>query len=180
MSLLDLILIATIAGFAVAGFWLGLIHTVGSLLGTAFSLYVASRYYEPVANWMIDLTGWGGNITRVVVFIIAFLIIGRMVGLLFWLLEKVVHIVTWLPLMTTANRVLGFVFGAIEGVVIVGIAMYFIARFPLSLDFMQAVAESSVAAFTSSIASFLWPLAPQALRAIESSVDYVEHVVTTY
>jgi membrane protein required for colicin V production len=177
MSLFDLILIVIIAGFAVAGFWLGLIHTAGSLLGTVVSLYVASRYYEPVANWIIGFTGWSGNITRVVVFIISFLIIGRLVGLLFWFAQKILHLVTLLPFITSLNRILGFIFGAAEGVIVVGVAVYFIARFPLSPDFMQALANSSVAAFASSVAALLWPLVPQALQALQSSVDYVEHIV---
>lgn len=177
MNLFDLILIVIIAGFAVAGFWLGLIHSAGSLLGTVFSLYVASRYYEPVAGWIIAVTGWGGNITRVVVFIVSFLIIGRLIGLLFWFAEKLVHLVTYLPFITSLNRILGFVFGAIEGVVVVGVAVYFIARFPLSNVFMQSLADSTVAAFASSIAALLWPLVPQALQALRSSVDYVEHAV---
>jgi uncharacterized membrane protein required for colicin V production len=180
MSLLDLILIVIIAGFSIAGFWLGLIHTAGSLLGTVFSLYIASRYYEPVANWMIALTGWSGNITKVVVFILSFLVIGRLVGILFWLIQKIVHLVTYLPLVTTLNRILGFIFGAIEGVVVVGVAVYFIARFPLDNSFMQSLADSSVAAFTSSIAALLWPLVPHAMQALESSVDYVDHVVRQY
>ena len=175
MSLFDIILLVIIAAFAFAGLWAGLIHTIGSLLGTVFSLYIASRYYEPVANWLIGITGWGDNVTRVIVFIIAFLIIGRLVGLVFWFIEKILHIVTYLPFMTSLNRLLGFVFGAVEGVVIVGVVVYFIARFPLSPDFMQLLAASSVAAFTSRIAAFLWPLVPQALEAVRSTVDYVEN-----
>ena len=66
MGLSDIILLIIIAGFAMFGFWFGLIHTLGSLLGTVFGAYLASRYYEPMADWLINITGWGENISKVV------------------------------------------------------------------------------------------------------------------
>lgn len=177
MSWLDLSIIVIVAGFALAGFWLGFIHTLGSLLGTVFSLYVAARYYEPLSNWLIAFTGWGENVSKVIVFIVAFLIISRLVGLLFWILEKFINVVTYLPFMKSLNRILGLVFGFFEGVISVGIVIYFIERFPLSSGFMQALADSSIAAFASNVVSRLSPFIPDALEFIRSSVDYVEQVI---
>ena len=177
MEITDIVLLLIVLGFGLVGLKAGLIHAVGSLLGTVFSFYLAIRYYEPVASWIISWTGWGDNIARVVVFIIAFLIIGRLVGIIFWLLQKIMHIVTWLPFVKTFNRLLGFVFGAIEGVVVLGVAIYFIERFPLSLSFMEGLARSEVAAMLSAVGGLMWVLAPEALKLLKSTVDYVEEIV---
>lgn len=177
MEFIDIILLIIIGGFALAGFWFGLIHTVGSLLGTVFSLYIASRYYEPMADWIIAVTGWGENFSRFLMFTLAFIILGRLVGLVFWILEKFVHLITFLPFMKSLNRILGFIFGIAEGVLIVGIVIYFLERFPFSESLLTALANSEIAPWTSGIASILWPLFPEALRLLQSSVDYVENIV---
>lgn len=65
MSLFDIILIVIVAGFGLFGLWFGLVHTLGSLIGTVFGVYLASRYYGPVAEWLIRATGWGKCFPRV-------------------------------------------------------------------------------------------------------------------
>lgn len=177
MELIDIILLITIGGFALAGFWFGLIHTLGSLLGTIFSLYIASRYYEPVAEWLIAVTGWGENFARFLVFALVFVILGRLVGLVFWLLEKFINIIMWLPFMKSLNRILGFIFGVVEGVLITGIIVYFLERFPFSTKLLEMLANSEVAPWVGGIASVLWPLLPEALQLLRSTVDYVENIV---
>lgn len=177
MELVDIILIIIIAGFAIAGFRFGLIHTIGSLLGTIFSVYIASRYYEPMADWIIRITGWGENFSRFLMFALAFVILGRLVGILFWFLEKFFHLITWLPFVKSLNRILGLIFGAFEGVLIIGIIVYFLERFPFSQRLLEILVQSEIAPWAGGVASILWPLFPEALRLLRSSVDYVEEVV---
>jgi uncharacterized membrane protein required for colicin V production len=74
MSLFDIILLCIIAGFGLFGLWFGLISTLGSIAGTLLGVYLASRWYVPVAEWLINTTGWSPNFSKVVIFIIVFLI----------------------------------------------------------------------------------------------------------
>ena len=90
MNLLDVILIITIGGFAMFGFWFGLIHTFGSLVGTAIGAFFASRWYDGLAGWLAGVTGWETNTANVLSFIIVFLIINRVIGFLFWMLEGLI------------------------------------------------------------------------------------------
>lgn len=174
MQLLDIILLVIIGGFAMFGFWFGFFHTLGSLLGTILGAYLASRYYEPMANWLIGITGWNHNISRVLMFIIAFVIINRLVGFVFWIIDKLTSIVTRLPFINSINRFVGLALGAFEGMLTLGLIVYFIERFPLSERIMQMIAHSEVAAFVSRLAHLLIPLLPDALRLLQSTVDYVE------
>ncbi len=170
MSLFDIVLLIIIGGFALFGLWFGLVHTLGSLAGTIIGVYLASRYYQPFAEWLIKTTGWGANISKVVVFIIAFIIINRLVGLAFYIIDRVLSVVTKLPFISSLNRLLGLVFGLFEGVLVLGIAFYFIARFPVGSGFMDALAASRVAPYTIQVASVLWPLIPEAIKILKSTI----------
>lgn len=176
MGLFDVILFIIIGGFAMFGFWFGLIHTLGSLLGTIFGAYLASRFYEPMADWLINITGWGENLSKVLVFIIAFIIINRLVGFVFWVVEKMTDVITFLPFIRGLNRILGFLLGLFEGLVTVGLVIYFIERFPLSDRIMESLATSVIAPYAVSTIVILLPLLPEALKMLRSTVDYIEGI----
>lgn len=167
MSFFNLILIIIIAGFGLFGLWFGLIHTLGSLAGTVLGVFLASRWYIPLAGWLSKITGWTDNFTNVLMFIIAFIIINRLVGFAFFLLDRLLSVFTHLPFINGINRLLGLVFGIAEGVIVVGIILYFITKFPLGPNFMASVAASKIAAYCIGIASILWPLIPEAIKAIQ-------------
>ncbi|MFB6225892.1 MAG: CvpA family protein [Candidatus Paceibacteria bacterium] len=174
MELLDIIIISIVTGFALFGLFFGLFHTLGSLLGTVLGAYLASRYYQPAAEWLMGITGWEANLAKVVMFILAFVIINRIVGILFYLVDRMVSIFLSLPVIKQLNRLLGFIFGFFEGVLTVGIIIYFIERFPLTEQFMDSLAESVLAPYAVKLGSILVPLLPEALQVLDSTVDYVE------
>lgn len=177
MSLFDIILLIIIAGFGMFGFWFGLIHTLGSLLGTVFGAYLAARFYEPMADWLMNITGWTGNYTKVLMFVIAFIIINRLVGFVFWIIDKTTGLITRLPFISGINRFLGLLLGLAEGLITLGLIFYFIERVPLSDYFMQWMANSVVVPYTTAVAAVLLPLLPEALKMLKSSVDYAEHLL---
>lgn len=158
MPFFDLVLIIIVAGFALFGFWFGLVHTLGSLFGTVLGVYLASRYYVPAAEWLMKTTGWSNNVASIIMFIIAFIVINRLVGFAFFLVDRLFSIVTRLPFISGLNRMLGTIFGAFEGVFVVGIVLFFISKFPVNEAFMGAMNNSRLAAFCISTASILWPL----------------------
>lgn len=175
MPWFDLSLIIVIGGFALFGLWFGFIHTLGSLAGTLVGAYMASRYYEPMAQWLISITGWQGNTARVVMFILAFLVISRLVGFAFWLVDRLLSIITRLPFISSINHILGAALGFLEGLLTIGLAIYFIERVPLSTEIMQMIANSKVAAQASRTANVFIPLLPDALNLLKSTVDFVQH-----
>lgn len=170
MSFFDLILILIILAFGLAGLWFGLVHTVGSLIGMVLGVYLSFRYYAPVANWIIGITGWQGNIAKVVVFIVAFMLINRLVGFVFWLLDKIFGWFTKLPFISSANRLAGLIFGLIEGAMVLGVVFYFIARFPLNDKFMASLSVSKIAPYLDGLISVLKPFIPAAITVIKSTV----------
>lgn len=171
MPIFDIVLLIIISSFALFGLWFGLVHTLGSLIGTVFGVYLASRYYEPAANWVINFSGWNQNYVKVIIFVITFMLITRLVGFIFLIMEKVLTIFTRLPFIHGLDRLLGAVFGAVEGAIVVGVSLFFISRFPISLSFMDGLAHSQLAPPLVKLASILVPFFPEALRMLRSTVE---------
>ena len=173
MVYFDIILLALIAGFGLFGLWFGFVHAVFSLIGTFVGLYFATRFYEPMAGWLMGVTGWSNNFSKVLVFVIAFVLIARLVSVLFWLIEKVLGIITKLPVISGLNHLLGGLFGLFEGILVIGVCIYFIARFPISQDFMNLVNNSTVAPYLVQPVKILMPLIPDAVKLLQSTVKSI-------
>lgn len=177
MPTIDIGILIVIGMFAMAGFRFGIIQTLGSLLGTVLGVYLATRYYEPMADFLVEFTGWGGNLPEVVMFIVAFIVINRLVGFAFWLIDKSFGIITRLPFLNSINKLAGFALGILEGIVTIGVIIYFVERFPLSDKLMEMIATSNIAPWVSDWADVFVPLFPDALSLLESSVDFVEGII---
>ena len=117
------------------------------------------------------------NTARVVMFILAFIIIARLVGFAFWIVDKLLSIITRLPFISSINRILGLFLGLLEGVLTIGLLFYFVERFPVSEKLMALLAASQVAPYASKMANLLVPLLPDALQLLKSTVDYVQNKV---
>jgi len=176
MTGVDIGIIILLGIFAVTGFRLGAVHALGAVVGTVLGVYLGSRYYEPMASFIGGLTGWDGNVPKVVMFIVAFIVINRLVGFFFYLLNKVFKVFKKLPFVSTIDRVLGLAFGMLEGLITIGIVIYFIERFPLSEGLMSKVAESDMAERIRALADVYVPLLPDGLQLLKSTVDFVEGV----
>lgn len=174
MSLFDLVLLIIIGGFGLFGLWFGFFHTLGSLLGTVLGVYLAGRYYEVMANWLIHITGWGDNVSKVIMFTLAFIIINRLVGFAFWVCDTFFNVLTRLPFLNSINKLLGGVLGIFEGIVTVGFILYAFEQFPFSEKIAAAIASSLVAPYALGMISLLLPLLPEGMRLLRSSVDFVE------
>jgi uncharacterized membrane protein required for colicin V production len=173
MSTLDIILLIIIAISAFSGFKFGFVHTFGSLVGLILGVFIASRFYPYVGSWFASLTGWGENTTRVLAFIVLFSLISRIIGLLFMLLEKFTYIITGLPIIKTLNRLLGLILGLFESILSIGLTIYFIERVPLTENIMNMLSNSLIAPLTTKVASILLPLLPDAIKMLDSTLEYL-------
>lgn len=155
------------------GLYSGFISAMGSLFGTVIATFIAIRVYEPTAWWIGHYTGWGENTTRVVVFVVLFFVLNRLVGLLFWLFEKILTVVIRVPFIRSVDRILGLTLGLLEGVLAMGLVFYFVARFPISDWFMKEMAGSVVVAIVVQPVKILLPLLPEAIKLLKSTVSNV-------
>lgn len=139
MSYLDIILLVVLAGFTLFGFWSGFLQSIGSIIGAIAGAVLANQYFVLVSGWVIARTGWGENTARVVTFLLLFIVMARIIGLVFWLAEKILRLV---PFGRLVNRISGAVLGFIEGVIVVGVFMYLSNKLPLTGAFGITIDKS--------------------------------------
>lgn len=163
MPLFTVLLIVALAGFVLYGLWFGLIHTLGALLGTIVGAIAAGAYYDPVAIWMQHTLGGSLNVHRALAFLIVFAVVNRLVGLVFMLLEKVFNVVSIVPFLKSINRLLGAIFGFLEGAIVIGATLLIIQKFPFG-GLPALIAGNPIAQTMISIARVIMPLLPESIR----------------
>ena len=166
LSIVDLVLILIIAAFAFFGLFFGFIHTLGSLLGTVLGVFLASRLIDPV----YEAYGWllgGGAVGKVIMFVILFVLISRLVGLMFWFLEKTFNLLKIIPFAKTINRLLGAVLGFLEGVLVVAVVVYIALQFIHAGALEQTLRSSPVVIHLLYIVDVIKFLFPQQLKQLK-------------
>jgi uncharacterized membrane protein required for colicin V production len=143
MGFIDITLLVIIGAFVFFGLFFGLIHTIGSLIGTIVGIIIATVFTESAIQIFGFLSDTGP--TRVVVFIILFLIVSRIIGILIRILEKVFGFFSVIPFATTINRLLGGGLGLIEGIMVVGVVLFYAMRV-LPQDTLLFALETSIIA----------------------------------
>ncbi|MDG1949675.1 MAG: CvpA family protein [bacterium] len=147
MGFIDIVLLVIIAAFTFFGLFFGLIHTIGSLVGTIFGVIAATIMTDTVFGWLGGFVG-DSSLARIVTFIIIFIIAHRLVGMVLWVFQKIFGIFSVIPFATTINRLLGGGLGFVEGVIVVGVLIFYA---------MQVIPDTALVATleTSLIAKFL-------------------------
>lgn len=177
MGFIDIVLIVIVGAFVLFGFFFGLVHTLGSLIGTIIGIFFASRLIDPTFETFGFLFG-GGTFARIIIFVLIFFLITRLVGLVFWFVEKVFDVLAWIPFARSLDRLLGGLFGFIEGVIVVGVVLFY-AMQVLPDDALKTMLETSVVAdFLVATMSALQILFPETVRqSIESAADSTATVI---
>ena len=168
MSLLDALLLISLGGFVLAGFWFGLIHMIGSMIGLIGGAIIAGRMYEAGATIVSPFVGDNMNAARILAFVLLFVLVNRVIGILAWSADKVFRFFAVIPLMKTTNRILGAVLGLLEGTLVLGLSVYFSARLPLGQAATGALKTSELAATLNGVGTVLAPLLPEAIRMLQS------------
>ncbi|MFA5134115.1 MAG: CvpA family protein [Patescibacteria group bacterium] len=169
MVLIDFIFLIILGGFILFGLWFGLIHTLGALIGTVLGVYLSSRWYDDVAIWAQSHFAGSLNVWKVICFILLFVIINRLVGLLFYILEKMFNVITSLPFLKSINRLAGAILGLIEGAVVIGGLVFISNKFPFGLE-EKLFAASTLKGYFLHVFNILLPLVPQALKAADDLI----------
>lgn len=171
MGFIDILLIVIVGAFVFFGLFFGLVHTLGSLIGTIVGIIFASRLVDPAFETFGFLFG-GGTAGRIIMFILIFFIITRLVGIVFWFVGKIFNILAWIPFARSLDKLLGGLFGFIEGIIVVGVVLFY-AMQVLPDDTLRLTLESSaVANFLIATMSILQIFFPDAVQqAAQSAAD---------
>lgn len=166
LSILDLILILVVFVFIAFGFTMGLVQSIGALVGVVIGTWLAGVYYEPIGSWFESVFLGSAVAARVVSFILIFTIVNRLVGLVFWLVNKIFNLISIIPFAKSLNRILGALLGLAEAVLTIGMMIYFTTQLA-PVDWWQAAVEGSkIAKLLVDLASILTPLLPEIVKMV--------------
>lgn len=169
MTLVDWLIIGIILLFSITGYMRGLVATVVSWVGTLLAIFISFRFFKPLGDWLSNLFGWSSGPVHFIVFAIAFILLFVGVGLLFKLINRVLRIITELPVISFANRILGLLFGVVQGILVSMVLLFVMSKFPVSAYLTSATNSSILAPKLQAAIVIAKPMIPGAIQAIQSA-----------
>lgn len=170
LTILDLILVFLISLAVAFGFITGLIQAVGGLIGLSLGAWAAGHFYDSVSAWLTPIFLGNSVTAHIVAFILIFTIVNRLVGLVFWLIGKIFNLVSIIPFTKTINRLLGALFGFAEGVLGLGLSLYFVNQVAFTSWMHDVIAGSMVAQWLIWASGILVPLLPEVIRRVQTVI----------
>lgn len=164
MGTLDLVLLIIFFGFVGAGFYFGLIHTLGAIIGVVVGVVAASSLYPEISNF-VQFFMIKENVADVIAFIVVFVGISRLVGYMVHMIDQGFKLARLIPFATMVNRLGGGLLGFLEGALVLGTILYVITTFEFSPEVMQAIDDSAMASLFTTISQVLIPLLPESMTA---------------
>lgn len=169
MLAVDIFFIVVLGLAFLAGLRRGLFKVVGSLVGLVVGAWLASHYYLFGFNWLTQHLSESWLISKITVFIILFFLASNLTAWLFSLLGGVLEAITIIPLMKTANRLLGGVLNLLEAALSWALILFFLSRYlPTSTELGQQLSHSIIAPYLMIIGKILWPLLPLVLKQMQA------------
>ncbi len=164
LTILDFVLVIILVAFGAGGFAFGLIHALGALVGTVVGAVVAANYFDLISG-MIGLPfGMHPNLVKIISFVLIFIVVSRLVSLVFYLFDKFFNVLTIIPFLKIINRLAGAILGLIEGGLALGILLVFAVKFPFAGFLEHTISSSNIAKFLYFCGQTLLPLLPDFFR----------------
>lgn len=164
-TILDLILLLIVFIFIAYGFMMGLIEAIGSLVGLVLGVWIGGIFYKDIGDWLSNFLVIK-NLSYVVAFVVIYVLVSKLTGLAFYILNKVFKIFTFIPFLKTINRIAGAVLGLVEAVLVLGVVLLFLSQLPFSQWLNVQLAKSVLAPWLMAVAKILTPLLPKILVSI--------------
>ncbi len=174
---IDLLLAIVLALFALLGFWFGFLHTLGSLLGTMLGAYGASKWFSILADWLLTRFKLSDATAHILGFIIVFILLSRICGVAFMLIEKFFDTTHIVPFFGLLNRLAGCVLGLIEGLLVVGLILSFAQKFPIVKGWTSQFDDSRVAQSSITASQILWPVLENSITIFDRLPDHLPKYV---
>ncbi len=163
----DVLLYVILFGFALFGWWMGVIHAIGSLVGVVAGAFAASHYNQQATDWFLSHVNFPEGVAHVIVFFLTFFLVNRAVGFVFWIIDKSLDFARFVPFIKSVNRMLGAIFGFVEGVLVLGLGIAYLSAFPFGAGVAEFFADSTVAPWLVDSARLLYPLFPEAWDKVQ-------------
>lgn len=173
MPTFDLILLLIFFGFVGAGFYFGLVHTLGAIIGAFVGIFAAGSLYDDIAPFF-EFFLIKPSVARVLAFILVLLFASRLVGYAIHAMDSAFKIAKLIPFATMVNRLGGALLGFIEATLILGTVLFVASHFDLSPALNEAINNSAFAGLLTGLTGFLVPLIPDSISQHVVEAEYFE------
>ena len=163
MGTIDIILLVIFFGFVGAGFYFGLIHTLGAIIGVVVGIVVASNLYVSFAQFFKFLM-IKENVAEIIAFIALFIGVSRLIGYMVHMFDKGFKLAKLIPFATMVNRLAGGLLGFFEAALVLGTILFVMSNFNFSPELNAAIDNSAFAGLLVTIAKIVTPLVPESLK----------------
>ncbi|MCE9585810.1 CvpA family protein [Candidatus Uhrbacteria bacterium] len=150
MILVDIVLLLIILSFVGRGWRNGFVEMLGELVGAVIA-FIAARFLAPGLGQILVLFMPGRlGLAQFIGFVIVFVLVIRLVGWLFTLADKILKIVTSLPIISSVDKIIGAVLGLLTGIILVGSSVYVVLTLRLDPTLMTWLGGSTIGRLTMS------------------------------
>lgn len=171
VPIIDVVILLFLAGFVYYGLFSGLIKMLGYLAGMVLGAWAASHFYLTFYDWTDWLYFGHENLGKVISFILVLTISARLVGFVFFVIEKIFKLLSIIPFLKTINKIAGAIFGLLEGTFFLGLILYVASRYSFIDSFIGSqMANSKLAPFLVKLVNIMTPLFPEALKVLKSVI----------
>ncbi len=170
MSTADIILLILWFGFVLAGFWYGLIQTLGGIVGVVAGAIIAGRTYAVAGSWL-GAAGDRLGLSQWLAFTVIFVVVNRAVAIATGSVGKILNVVKIVPGVGSINRLGGALVGLVEGALVLGLLVSLAQRLEVSPSLTAYLEGSRVASLLGAIGSSLMPLLPEAIRGVKAIIN---------
>lgn len=145
MSIFVIICYSIIGCMALAGFIFGLVKVITPIISGCLSLLVLFMLKKWAFGFLFKWAFFGGENIGARIVVIVLTVIALM--LLFRWLLLALKIISKIPIISSANRILGLAAGLLEGIMIVWIIFYVMQLFPYVEMFSTGISQVQNAQF---------------------------------
>lgn len=122
LTLADLGLLIIAGFFIISGLYYGFIRTVGSLIGMVGGILVAVLAIE----WFDGIWSISSHpILQILLFLLIMGLASQLIGWIFELIDRAYKLLTIIPFLSSINKLLGGIMGAIEAFVVLSGIIYY-------------------------------------------------------
>lgn len=170
MSTTDIALLVLWFGFVWAGFWYGLIQTLGGVVGVIAGAIIAGRTYAIAGGWL-GAAGDRAGLANWLAFTTIFVVVNRAVAIATGTVGKVLNVAKVVPGVASANRLGGALVGLLEGALVLGLLVNLAQTLNVSASLSAYLEGSRIAGLLGTIGSSLMPLLPEAIRHVQAIIN---------
>jgi len=171
MSIFDISLLIILIGFFLNGLFKGIINLLGHVIGLIVGAFIASHFYLLLFDWWQNIFNGREAVGKVVSFIVLFIVVTRLMDLVFKLIEKLFKLIAIIPGSKYLNNLAGGILGLLEGSLFLGLIIFVISRYAIIGNFFgDQLTGSIISPVLLKVVNLILPILPDALKALKSLI----------